>query len=325
MNNSHNYRFFLSASCVTLLLGSLFFAYMHNIIIISWPSYSTPEARLEKNIHKKNISCIFPLRDQLKSEKKEIIWSTSNLANIEQLATTWLSLLDQENITPKKVSLLSCAFSASEQQLFISFDRSPLAKQSSTYSKLLLIESLLQTIRDTGIHFQSIQFLNHHQPLSDRHIDFSKPIPLTGFLTSHQEQALKPQELCKKFIVVLHPAGDAKSTERTIYNNFERGLTLQYAQELKKIIEKSAPNITVIITRQAGDVIEPLQNAALANRLQADLYISLHAYQEQQPITTLRLYYLLYNPATDLWHKKSNKLECIPVATAYLDSPLAWT
>lgn len=302
------------------LLGCLFFAFTHNILIINWPHYTTPEARLEKNIHKKNITFIFPVNNQLKSEKKEIIWSTNNLENIEQLVKTWLSLLDQENITTKKVSLQSCAFSASEQQLYLSFDRSPLAKQSSTYSKLLLIESLLQTIRDSDIHFQTIQFLNHHQPLIDNHLDFSKPIPLTGFLGPQPEQVLKQQELDKNFILVLHPAGDAKSTERTIYNNFERGLMLQYAQELKKIIEKSAPHITVIITRHAGDIMEPLENIALANRLQANLYLSLHAYAEQQSIPTLRLYYLLYNPVTDIWHKKSNKLACIPLTSAYLDN-----
>lgn len=99
----------------------------------------------------------------------------------------------------------------------------------------------------------------------------------------------------KPFIIMLDPAGDAKNTGRTIENYFERGITLQYAEQLKKIIETRYHNITVYLTRSPREVIAPLQNANYANRLKADLYISINFYQEKKIIPDLFLYQFSYD------------------------------
>lgn len=95
-------------------------------------------------------------------------------------------------------------------------------------------------------------------------------------------------------IVILDPAGDTKRTGRRIGDNFERGLTLQCAEKIKALIEEQAPYIKVIITRMPGDTVYELQNASLANRVHADLFINLNFYHTQETKPTLFLYQFSY-------------------------------
>lgn len=95
-------------------------------------------------------------------------------------------------------------------------------------------------------------------------------------------------------IVVLDPAGDAKYTGRRIGDGFERGLTLQCAEKIKEIIEERAPHIKAVITRMPGDTVYELQNASLANRIYADLFVNLNFYYTQETKPTLFLYQFSY-------------------------------
>lgn len=97
------------------------------------------------------------------------------------------------------------------------------------------------------------------------------------------------------FSLMLDPAGDAKNTGRIVNDNFERGITLQCAEQLKKTIETLMPSIRVILTRFPGESVEPLQNANFANRLNIDLYISINFYQETETKPHFYLYYVSYN------------------------------
>lgn len=81
--------------------------------------------------------------------------------------------------------------------------------------------------------------------------------------------------------IMLDPAGDARHVGRKLGDNFERGIALQYAEQVKATLEQHYPNVRVVLTRLPGEVEQPLQHANFANRLQADLYISIHFYQEQ--------------------------------------------
>jgi N-acetylmuramoyl-L-alanine amidase len=105
----------------------------------------------------------------------------------------------------------------------------------------------------------------------------------------------------KTFSIMLDPAGDAKNTGRVIDNSFERTLSLQYAQELKKIIESAVPQVRIILTRSPEEIIDPLQNANFANRLAVDFYLSIHFFYEPEQNPTVYLYHFTYNPVTELW------------------------
>ena len=94
--------------------------------------------------------------------------------------------------------------------------------------------------------------------------------------------------------VILDPAGDAKRTGRRIGDSFERGLTLQCVEKIKEIIANDAPHIKVIITRMPGDIVYDLQNASLANRINADLFINLNFAHSHETKPTIYLYQFSY-------------------------------
>jgi len=96
------------------------------------------------------------------------------------------------------------------------------------------------------------------------------------------------------YIVVIDPFGDAKRTGRRIADSFERGLTLQCAEKIKEFIEQQVPHIKVVITRMPGDIVYDLQNASLANRIDADLFINLNFYYTQETKPTVSLYQFSY-------------------------------
>src|SRR5579872_1728748 len=69
------------------------------------------------------------------------------------------------------------------------------------------------------------------------------------------------------FTIMLDPAGDAQYPGRIIDDCFERGITLQLAEQLSTVIAQRFPSIRVVITRQPGETRQPLQHANFANRL----------------------------------------------------------
>jgi hypothetical protein len=123
----------------------------------------------------------------------------------------------------------------------------------------------------------------------------------------------------RPFSIMLDPAGDAKNTGRVIEDSFERGITLQFAEQLKKVLEELYPGIRIVLTRFPGETIERLQNANFANRLDVDLYVSIHFYHEKSSKPNLYLYHFLYNPITDFW-SKPRALSFYPYDQAHLYS-----
>lgn len=105
----------------------------------------------------------------------------------------------------------------------------------------------------------------------------------------------------RPFTIMIDPSGDAKHTGRTIQDTFERGITLQFAELLKKELNKAIPHIRVVLTRVPGETIQPLQNASFANRLQVDFYLSIYFYEEEDIPTHITIYQYLTSQ-TDYWH-----------------------
>jgi N-acetylmuramoyl-L-alanine amidase len=88
--------------------------------------------------------------------------------------------------------------------------------------------------------------------------------------------------------VMINPEG--MQAGRRVDDNFERGVTLQCAQQIKKNLERSIIPIRVLLTRNAGQTVLPLQNANFANRLAPDFYLSLHFFQEEDIKPTIYAY-----------------------------------
>jgi len=118
------------------------------------------------------------------------------------------------------------------------------------------------------------------------------------------------------YTLMLDPYGDAQHTGRVIDGTFERGITLQCTEYLKKEINQKFPNVRVIISRVPGEIVEPLQNASFANKLQVDLYISFCFYPTEKIPLPVHVYFYEKNQ-TDAWHT-SEQLAWYTVDTIYL-------
>lgn len=119
-----------------------------------------------------------------------------------------------------------------------------------------------------------------------------------------------------RYTLIIDPAGGANAG-REIDDAFEGTLTLEFAQALRKTIEEKLPGVRVIFTRLTGDLVDRFQNTSFANRLNPDLYLSIHISKQKEKDTKLFIYRLLYNPATDLWDKKVDELSLLPYRQAY--------
>ena len=56
----------------------------------------------------------------------------------------------------------------------------------------------------------------------------------------------------------------------------EKNLTLKYALAFGKLVEQECPDVKVVYTRKSDVFVELKERAAIANRVKADLFVSVH-------------------------------------------------
>ena len=78
------------------------------------------------------------------------------------------------------------------------------------------------------------------------------------------------------FTIMIDHAGDVLNSGRSLLHGFERGQTMQFAKELKLAIQAYYPQINVILSKTANEVLTELQIANFANRLDIDLFLSIY-------------------------------------------------
>ena len=179
----HNTRnaLFIALGCA--IIGMIYFAFAHELIIIKHALNTTNHTITTHTIKKKQVTLTFWHQNAWKTETQDLLWTTQHERNIYQLVNAWLVLIDEEKVLHKKITLQSALVSPLGHTAYLSFDHNPLPKEASTFEKWMLLEGLLKTIRQNNVPMQHIQFLVHHQPLNDQHLDFSKPWPIHGFLS----------------------------------------------------------------------------------------------------------------------------------------------
>lgn len=105
-------------------------------------------------------------------------------------------------------------------------------------------------------------------------------------------------ETKKPFCIVLEASGDALNPGRTIFTNFENAVSFTLTRQIKEVVEAYTPS-KIYINRTPTEVIQPFQNAQFTNKLHADLYISIHCYQQQKNhAPTITLYQYSYREPT---------------------------
>ncbi len=171
-----------------ILVSALFFAGLlsfcvyHEWIIFHIPTKNTYTQELGgTSSEKKMVSFFFWKENKWHKEGIEILWSSSPDKALQKLIDRWLTLLNEENLMDKKITLQDVALSQQGQSAYISFDRSLFSNESSTLEKLMLVEGLLRTVQESGSPVASLSFLVHHKVLKDAHLDFSSAWPVTGY------------------------------------------------------------------------------------------------------------------------------------------------
>ncbi|MDE5656644.1 MAG: N-acetylmuramoyl-L-alanine amidase, partial [Muribaculaceae bacterium] len=88
--------------------------------------------------------------------------------------------------------------------------------------------------------------------------------------------ALSSQLSAREFTLVLDPGHGGKDIGAPGKQTNEKTVVLEVGKRLKKLIEKEHPEVKVMLTRDK-DVFIPLkERASIANKADADLFISIH-------------------------------------------------
>jgi hypothetical protein len=177
-------KLYILVSTVALLFGCSVYCLLNTIIIIRLPSLNStpPYASDTGHAHKKTVVLSLFKGDGIKKEQQKIVWSACTVDNYTLLINSWLTLLVDEGVTLRRISLQSVALDAAQKHLFVSFEQTLFDANDTTYRKLMMVESLLKTIKDTAEGIQTVYILVQHQPLQDPHLSFALGWPVSGFV-----------------------------------------------------------------------------------------------------------------------------------------------
>lgn len=171
-----------SAISACFFLGCLFYAFMHEYIIIRLPlSSALMPPDHAPHTFKKNIVISAWKSQEYMIERRDLLWSTDTSSNCCRLLNAWCAYAYDEGIISKNAHVDSAIITPKTQELYLSFDCFPFSKKASSYDTWMIIESILKTLRDNKIPISRIHFLVDHQPFTSSYLDFSQPWPLEGF------------------------------------------------------------------------------------------------------------------------------------------------
>jgi hypothetical protein len=180
-----NKRAITLISITCFLGGAIFYAIHKGWLIFNLPCNTLHDQKNTTTAHspiQKKITLFFWHNESWQKESTQLVWTDHQGQNTLYVVNSWLCLLDDEKITHKKVSLQAAMLNPTGSELYLSFDRSLFFKQETTYTKWMLIEGLLKTLRENGIRPQSVRFLVNHEPMQDNHLDFINSWPIGGFI-----------------------------------------------------------------------------------------------------------------------------------------------
>jgi hypothetical protein len=160
-------------SIIFFFLGTILFAYFQGWIIIRYPYTESVIEQYRHITSKKKTKLQYWHHDTWNTEETELIWSDDKAENIRYLINSLLTLMHEEEALTKKISLETVMLSPTGNEAFLSFDRNPFRKEAPTFEKLMIIESILKTVRENESNIHGVRFLLHHKPVNDYHLDFS--------------------------------------------------------------------------------------------------------------------------------------------------------
>jgi len=307
-----SYRIFvIIATSIAAIVGVVTYAWFNHRLIITYKPHHT-HYTTGKPIATQTAHIRYILHNTWHSEERTIISCNNTEEHALRITQEWLAVMQEHDAVVQPCHVQSTVSSSTGHIVYISFDHIPFSKQSSLYSKWITVESLLETLRINGVQNQSVHLFVDHQPIQDDHLDFTYPWPSEGFTATPEYSAETPNRRAKHATdttIMLIPAGDGTSAGRLVDNQFERGITLALCQAIQRNLHNH--NIHAIITRAPGEQTQLLYSAGYANRMQADMCISVHAYQAAMTPES-NIYYLAYHPEIDFWHHPNEPLNFTP-------------
>lgn len=120
--------------------------------------------------------------------------------------------------------------------------------------------------------------------------------------------------------IMIDPAGNAKNPGRTLHKNYARSETFRCAQALKHALEERHKDLTVLLTRDIGDALVPLQIASYANRANLDLFFHIDFHTQSEAKTTLQPLYFVADPLLDFAPTPRGTAAIIPLCKAHTQS-----
>jgi len=181
MNKTTN---FIAITLGCSLLGIGYYAWQQRWIIFNIPVQF--KQNQTSNYTKKKAAIYLWRHESWTHETVELLWANHEPFDAQQLIQATLTLLAEEHDLKKKITIEHVLEHTNHQQLLVFLDGTPFSKNMSIRTKLMIIESILKTLRENGIKTPSINFFVNNQPLPDAHLDFSNPWPLLGFVNGAQ-------------------------------------------------------------------------------------------------------------------------------------------
>lgn len=315
---------YLALSIVSILVGSLFYAITHNIIIIRYPpNYTIKTAH--GGLNKELMRFTYWKGTVPVHEWRHIIQDEEDIVNAQRIIAMYWTIIEDNGLFPSRIQVQSTATDRTGKVLLCSLSDNPCNTEASTLTAWLLIEGLILTLRELMPQFQKILFLVNHEPLVHPTLDYSCPWPFEGFSTSAQfaENYKKPTHTLTKspldypLVVYINPSGTSYHPGRTIGDSFERGIAINCAQNLKDELAVRLPLTRVIINQAREENRDPLQHINQANRVRANVYVYLSFYHTKKVTPELTIMTFRWHPTTDLWKREIRREAFIPFQEAH--------
>ncbi|HEV2916495.1 MAG TPA: hypothetical protein VGW78_02005 [Candidatus Babeliales bacterium] len=174
-------HYYVLLCVISIVVGVGIFCISHELIVIYIPKYSL-------STYNKST----PTRTMKLYYWQEGIWHEQVIdslafSDIQEYITTllsaWLVMMHEEQLFPYPIGLQSVLCSVHGDTVYLSFNGTFIQRNKSTYHNLMLVESLLRTLRENNIDaIRYCRFLVNHTPMIDTYFDFSQPWPIEGFI-----------------------------------------------------------------------------------------------------------------------------------------------
>lgn len=182
MNRQLQYFYIIISLTLAFFVAGIIFYLLYTEKLIFFWNHSEKAIIRETELMDKRACDLFYWNNSWQVENKDIIYSSNKIKSIRNLIVAWINLLEEESLLDKKFGIQSILMDNSNN-IYISFDQPIFKKQISAYQKILFIHGILKTLQ-ANTDIKSVQFLVQNKPLQDRHLDFSQPWPVSGYLIS---------------------------------------------------------------------------------------------------------------------------------------------